>query len=127
MSRAKVKSDRPWDPVGYSRAIRAGNVIEVAGTAATTPEGELIRPGDMYLQTKVCLEIIVAALAELGAGPEHVTRTRVFLTDISRWKEAGSAHFEVFGEIKPACAFVEVSGFMDPGMLIEIEATAVVD
>ena len=104
-----------------------GNLIEVAGTTAGAPDGSVIAPGDMYGQTKACLEIIVSALAELGATPEKVIRTRMFLTDISRWEEAGRAHAEVFGEIKPASTMVEVSGFLDPYYLIEIEATAVCD
>ena len=125
--RQQVPSNRPWDPVGYSRAVRVGNLIEVAGTTAGAPDGSVIAPDDMYGQTKACLEIIVSALAELGATPEKVIRTRMFLTDISRWEEAGRAHAEVFGEIKPASTMVEVSGFLDPGYLIEIEATAVCD
>ena len=129
MDRQRVSSDRPWDPVGYSRAIRCGNVIEVAGTTAMGPgeEVEIIAPGDMYGQTKACLDIIVAALAELGAGPEHVVRTRMFVTDISLWEQAGRAHAEVFGEVKPASTMLEVSAFLDPELLIEIEATAIVD
>ena len=125
--RQQVPSNRPWDPVGYSRAVRVGALIEVAGTTAGAPDGSVIAPGDMYGQTKACLEIIVSALAELGATPEKVIRTRMFLTDISRWEEAGRAHAEVFDEIKPASTMVEVSGFLDPGYLIEIEATAVCD
>ena len=129
MDRQRVSSDRPWDPVGYSRAIRCGNVIEVAGTTAMGPGDtvEIIAEGDMYGQTKACLEIIVAALAELGAGPEHVVRTRMFVTDISRWHEAGRAHGEFFGDVKPASTMLEVSAFLDPRLLIEIEATAIVD
>lgn len=81
----------------------------------------------MYGQTKACLDIIVAALAELGAGPEHVVRTRMFVTDISKWREAGRAHGEFFGDVKPASTMLEVSAFLDPELLIEIEATAIVD
>ena len=129
MERQRVSSDRPWDPVGYSRAVRCGDVIEVAGTTAMGPGDtvEIIAPGDMYGQTKACLGIIVAALAELGAGPEHVVRTRMFVTDISLWDQAGRAHAEVFGEVKPASTMLEVSAFLDPELLIEIEATAIVD
>ena len=129
MERQRVSSDRPWDPVGYSRAVRCGNVIEVAGTTAMGPGDtvEIIAPGDMYGQTKAVLEIIVAALAELGAGPEHVVRTRMFVTDISLWEQAGRAHAEVFGKVKPASTMLEVSAFLDPELLIEIEATAIVD
>ena len=125
--RQQVPSNRPWDPVGYSRAVRVGNLIEVAGTTAGAPDGSVIAPDDMYGQTKACLEIIVRALAKLGATPANVIRTRMFLTDISRWEEAGRAHAEMFGDIKPASTMVEVSGFLNPGYLIEIEATAVCD
>lgn len=124
--RQQAPSNRPWDPVGYSRAVRVGNLIEVAGTTAGAPDGSVIAPGDMYGQTRACLEIILRALDKLGASAEHVVRTRMFLTDISRWEEAGKAHAEVFGDIKPASTMVEVSGFLDPGYLIEIEATAVI-
>jgi len=129
VERRRVSSDRPWDPVGYSRAIRCGNVIEVAGTTAMRPGEtvEIIAPGDMYGQTRACLEIIVGALAELGADPEHVVRTRMFVTDISRWREAGRAHGEFFGDIKPASTMLEVRAFLDPELLIEIEATAILD
>ena len=123
--RQQVPSNRPWDPVGYSRAVRVGNLIEVAGTTAGAPDGSVIAPGDMYGQTKACLEIILRALAKLGASAEDVVRTRMFLTDISRWEEAGRAHAEVFGNIKPASTMVEVSKFLKTEYLIEIEATAV--
>ena len=126
-SRKQVPSNRPWDPVGYSRAVRVGNLIEVAGTTAGAPDGSVIAPDDMYGQTRACLEIILRALANLGASAENVIRTRMFLTDISRWEEAGRAHSEIFGDIKPASTMVEVSKFLDPGYLIEIEATAVCD
>ena len=125
-SRRQVHSNRPWDPVGYSRAVRVGNLIEVAGTTAGAPDGSVIAPGDMYGQTKACLEIILRALDKLGACAEDVVRTRMFLTDISRWEEAGRAHAEVFGDIKPASTMLEVSKFLDPGYLIEVEATAVI-
>lgn len=124
-SRRRTPSNRPWDPVGYSRAVRVGNLIEVAGTTAGAPDGSVIAPGDMYGQTRACLGIILRALDTLGASARDVVRTRMFLTDISRWEEAGRAHAEVFGDIKPASTMVEVSGFLDPEYLIEIEATAV--
>lgn len=126
MDRKRVPSDRPWDPVGYSRAIRVGNVIEVAGTTAAAQDGSVIAPGDMYGQARACLEIITKALEELGATPSDVVRTRVFLKDISRWEEAGRAHAEVFGAVKPASTFLQVTGFLDPEFLLEVEATAVV-
>ncbi len=126
MERRRVASNRPWDPVGYSRAVRVGATIEVAGTTSAAPDGSVIAAGDMYGQTEECLRIIVAAIEELGGSASDVVRTRMFLTDISRWEEAGQAHREVFSEVRPASTMVEVSGFLDPGYLIEIEATAVV-
>jgi len=127
MTRDKVPSDRPWDPVGYSRAIRVGNIIEVAGTTAANPDGSVIAPGDMYGQAKACLDIILASLEALGATPADVVRTRVFLKEISGWQDAGRAHAEVFGDVKPASTFVQVTGFLDPEFLLEVEATAIVD
>jgi enamine deaminase RidA (YjgF/YER057c/UK114 family) len=127
MDRSRVPSNRPWDPVGYSRAIRVGSVIEVAGTTAASPDGSVIAPGDMYGQARACLQIIVSALAELGATPQDVVRTRVFLKDITRWEDAGRAHSEIFGVVKPASTFVQVTGFLDPEFLLEVEATAIVD
>lgn len=127
MSRQRVSSGAPWEPiVGYSRAIRTGNHVFVSGTTASGPGGEVVGGDDGYLQAKRCLEIIAAALAEAGAGLHHVVRTRMFVTDISRWEEFGRAHGEVFGEIRPATTMVEVSALISPGMLIEIEADAVI-
>lgn len=126
MTRTQVASDRPWDPVGYSRAVRIGNLVEVAGTTAARRDGSVIAPGDMYAQAKACLGIILASMDELGAKPEDVIRTRVFLKEISGWQDAGRAHAEVFGEIKPASTFVQVTGFLDPEFLLEVEATAIV-
>lgn len=127
MERQKVASERVWSHVGYSRAIRAGNVIEVAGTTASGPGGIIVAPGDMYEQAKYCIDVIRRAIEELGGTVEDVVRTRVFLTDMSRWAEAGRAHGEVFGEINPASAFVGVSELLHPDLMIEIEATAIVD
>lgn len=125
MESQRVRADRPWD-VGYSRAVRRGSVIEVAGTTAAAPDGSVLHPGDMYGQTRFCLETIVAAIEQLGGSVGDVVRTRMFLTDISRWAEAGRAHNEFFGDVLPASTMVEVSRFLDPGYLIEIEASAVV-
>ncbi|GMV84480.1 MAG: hypothetical protein AMXMBFR80_03380 [Dehalococcoidia bacterium] len=126
MSRQRISSGAPWEPiVGYSRAIRTGNHVFVSGTAAG-PGGEVVGGNDAYLQARRCLEIITAALAEAGAEPRHVVRTRMFVTDISRWEEFGRAHGEVFGEVRPATTMVEVSALISPGMLIEIEADAVI-
>jgi enamine deaminase RidA (YjgF/YER057c/UK114 family) len=123
----RVPAGRIWgETVGYSRAVRVGNLIEVAGTAAAGPDGEIVAPGDMYGQARYCLQAIREAIEALGGRVEHVVRTRVYLTDVTRWEEAGRAHGEVFGEIQPASAFLGVSELIVPGLLIEIEATAVV-
>ncbi len=122
----RVPSERAWSHVGYSRAVRVGDVIEVAGTTASGPGGAIIAPGDMYEQAKYCIDVIRKAIEELGGRVEDVVRTRVFLTDISQWEEAGRAHGEVFGEILPASAFVGVSELLHPDLMIEVEATAIV-
>ena len=111
--------------VGYSRAVRAGGVVSVAGTAPVMPDGG-DPPADAYGQAKRCLEIIVAALAELGAGPEHVVRTGVYLTRADDWEEVGRAHGEVFGDARPATTIVVVAALLDPRWLVEIEADAIV-
>lgn len=111
--------------MGYSRAVRVGRYIHVAGTTATAPDGSVIAPGDMYLQAREALRIIAAALEQAGAGLEHVVRTRMFVTDISRWEEAGRAHGECFREVRPAATMVQVSRLINPGHLIEIEVDAI--
>lgn len=122
----RVYTGAPWeDRVGYCRALRAGDRIFVTGTVAVEPDGSVHAPGDAYRQAVRALEIIRGALEELGASPEHVTRTRMFVTDIERWEEYGRAHAEFFGEHRPTTSLVEVSQLMDPAMLIEIEADAV--
>lgn len=126
MERSSVPSERIWSKVGYSRAVRMGDVIEVAGTSASAPGGVVVAPGDMYEQTKYVIGVMVDAIEELGGKPEDVIRTRVFLTDMSRWEEAGRAHGEVFGEIKPASSFVGTSELLHPDLLVEAEATAIV-
>ena len=123
--RQLVASNRPWDPVAYSRAVRVGNLVEVAGTTAVGPDGEVLFPDDMYGQTRECIRVILAALEELGAAADDVIRTRMFLTDIERWDEAGKAHREVFSDIRPASSMVECTRLLDPGYLIEVEATAI--
>jgi enamine deaminase RidA (YjgF/YER057c/UK114 family) len=110
--------------VGYSRAVRVGNVVSVAGTAPVMEDGGEPQ-ADAYGQAKRCLEIIVSALAEVGAGPEHVVRTRVFLTRAEDWPEVGRAHGEVFADVRPASTMV-VASLLDPSWLVEIEADAVV-
>ena len=111
--------------VGYSRAIRVGSHVHVAGTAPIMP-GNAEPPPDPYSQAKRCLEIIVSALAELGARPEHVVRTRAYLVEADDWKDVGRAHGEIFGSVKPASAFVVVRGLLDPRWRVELEADALV-
>ena len=125
-SRTNISSGSPWeDIVGYSRAVRIGNIIEVAGTTAV--DGDVLIGGDsMYEQTKFILQKIEKALLAAGATMNDVVRTRVYVTDISRWEEVGRAHGEVFQSIKPASAMVEVSALINQQMLVEIEATAIV-
>ena len=126
--RKLVSSGSPFEPrIGFSRAVRIGPYLAVSGTTAIAPDGGVAAPGDMYGQTRRCLEIIAQAIAKAGLGLDSVIRTRVMLTDISRWEEAARAHGEVFGAIKPASTFVEVKGLIDKGWLVEIEADCVAD
>ncbi len=115
------------DIVGYSRAVRIGNVVEVAGTTAIDDQGEIVGIDNPYEQTKFTLAKIEKALATAGATLKDVVRTRLFVTNIARWEEYGRAHGEVFKAIKPASTMVEVTSLIDPAMLIEIEVTAVID
>ncbi|MFT4759197.1 MAG: enamine deaminase RidA (YjgF/YER057c/UK114 family) [Paraglaciecola sp.] len=127
MQRKNISSGAPWeDIVGYSRAVRIGNIIEVAGTTATV-NGEVVGKDDAYAQTVQIFEIIQTALIEAGATMENVVRTRMFVTDISKWEEIGRAHGDFFRNIKPATTMVEVKGLISPDLLIEIEATAVIN
>ena len=126
MTRRRASSGSPLEPmIGFSRAVRVGTIIAVSGTAPLGPDGKTVAPGDVYAQAHRCLEIVVAALAELGAGPEDVIRTRILLTDADRWREAARAHGEVFAAVQPACTFIEVARFIDPEWLVEIEADAI--
>ena len=125
-SRRRVQSGAPWEErVGYCRAIEAAGHVYVTGTASVAEDGSVHAPDDAYEQTRRCLAIITRALEELGAGLEHVVRTRMFVTDIARWEEYGRAHGEVFGDAPPATTMVEVRRLIAPEMLIEIEADAV--
>jgi len=122
-----VRSGAPWESiVGYSRAVRIGPHVAVSGTAPVGENGEVVGIGDAYAQTKRCIEIVEAALGEAGATLGDVVRTRMFVTDISQWEAIGRAHGESFGDILPATAMVEVSQLIDPDMLVEIEADAIV-
>jgi enamine deaminase RidA (YjgF/YER057c/UK114 family) len=112
--------------LGFSRAVRVENLVFVSGCAPIAPDGGVAAPGDMRGQTKRCFEIIEAALKAAGAEMRHVVRTRVFLTDMTRWKDAGEVHGEVFAGIEPATSFLGSPGFINPGWLVEIEADAVV-
>lgn len=124
--RKHFSSGATWEPiVGYSRAVRVGNTIEVSGTCAVDSEGHPYASGDVYLQTKRCLEIINHALTHLDARLEDVVRTRIYVTDISQWESIGKAHGEVFGQIRPATTMIEVSKLISPEYLVEIEATAI--
>jgi enamine deaminase RidA (YjgF/YER057c/UK114 family) len=124
--RKNISSGSPWeDVVGYSRAVRIGNTIEVAGTTAMAGD-VLIGKGDVYAQTVFIFKKIEKALSDAGADMSDVVRTRMFITDISKWQEAGKAHGEFFKEIKPVATMVEVSNLIDSDLLIEIEVTAIV-
>lgn len=126
MPGTNVSSGSPYEgPTGFSRARRIGDIIAVAGTAPIGPDGKTVTPGDPYRQAKRCLEIIEKALGDLGASLEDVIRTRVYLTDASRWEPIARAHGEYFGDVRPACTFVEVSRFVEEDWLVEIEADAV--
>lgn len=126
MERIFVSTGSPWESVvGYCRAIRIGNIVEVAGTTSMR-DGEIIGKGSAYLQTKQILETIEEALMEVGARMEDVIRTRMFVTDISQWEEIGRAHGEFFSDIRPVATMVEVQALIDPELLVEIEVQAII-
>lgn len=128
MKRTLISSGSPYEkPIGFSRAVRVGNMITVAGTGPMTSDGRTASPGDVYSQARRCLEIIKKAIEDAGGRLEHVVRTRVLLTDIRHWDEAARAHGEFFGEIRPASTMVGGMVFVRPEWLVEIEADCVVD
>jgi enamine deaminase RidA (YjgF/YER057c/UK114 family) len=128
MERRNISSGSPYEAsIGFSRAVRVHNIISISGTAPIQPDGTTAYSEDVYGQTKYCLEIIQRSIEKAGGRLEDVIRTRIMLTDISRWREAAQAHGEFFSRIKPACTFVEVKGFVKEDWLVEIEADCVVD
>lgn len=128
MARKNITYGQPLEKeIGFSRAVRIGNIIAVSGTAPIAPDGSVANPGDAYGQAKRCLEIIKDVIEKADGRLEDVIRTRIFLKDMNTWKDAAKAHGEFFANIQPACTFIEVNRFIDPEWLIEIEVDAVLE
>ena len=126
--RQQISSGSPFEPeIGFSRAVRVGHILAVSGTAPIAPDGTVAAPGNMYQQTRRCFEIAREAIEEAGASLDDVIRTRIMLTNIDTWENAACAHRDIFGDIRPACTFVEVSRFIHPGWLVEIEVDCVLE